>query len=183
MRISDWSSDVCSSDLLVPRAEGVQVLLTRRTDGPRHHGGQVAFPGGRVEPGDADACAAAIREANEEIGIVSAELQPMGWLDPLATVSGFTVLPLVAAVAVDFRPHPDPDEVAEVFEVPLDFLMHAPNLISTELDWPGRRRSVLEFADRGMPTQRSSIGRASRRESGWHKVESSGGAQSIKKKK
>src|SRR3546814_12631414 len=78
----------------------------------------------------------------------------MGWLDPLATVSGFTVLPLVAAVAVDFRPHPDPDEVAEVFEVPLDFLMHAPNLISTELDWRGRRRSVLEFADRGMPTQR-----------------------------
>lgn len=139
---------------LVPRAGGIQVLLTRRTDGLRNHAGQVAFPGGRVEPDDADACAAAIREANEEIGITSAQLQPMGWLDPLATVSGFTVLPLVAAVAVDYRPRPDPGEVAEVFEVPLDFLMHAPNLVSMELDWRGRRRSVLEFADRGLPTQR-----------------------------
>ena len=139
---------------LVPREEGVQVLLTRRTDGLRNHAGQVAFPGGRVEPGDADACAAAIREANEEIGIVRAQLLPMGWLDPLATVSGFTVLPLVAAVAVDFHPRPDPGEVAEVFEVPLDFLMHAPNLLIKELEWRGRRRSVLEYADRGMPAPR-----------------------------
>lgn len=139
---------------LVPRTDGVQVLLTRRTDSLRHHAGQVAFPGGRVEPADADACAAAIREANEEIGITRDELRPMGWLDPLATVSGFTVLPLVAAVTVDYRPRPDPAEVAEVFKVPLDFLMHAPNLLVRELEWRGRMRSVLEFADRGMPTQR-----------------------------
>src|SRR5690606_28400492 len=139
---------------LIARETGVQVLLTRRNDRLRHHAGQVAFPGGRVEPGDADACAAALREANEEIGITPDELLPIGWLDPLATVSGFTVLPLVAAIGVDFRPQPDPGEVAEVFEVPLDFLMDAPNLLIKELEWRGRRRSVLECADHGVPEQR-----------------------------
>lgn len=139
---------------LVPRAAGVQVLLTRRTDALRHHAGQVAFPGGRIEPGDADAAAAAIRETGEEIGLPASQLAPMGWLDPLATVTGFTVLPLVAAVAPGYVALPDPREVSEVFEVPLDFLLHAPNLRTVELDWRGRPRSVLEFADRGVPAQR-----------------------------
>lgn len=139
---------------LVPREIGVQVLLTRRTDAMRHHPGQVAFPGGRIEPGDVDASAAAIRETGEEIGLPASDLAPMGWLDPLATVTGFTVLPLVAAVSPDYQAHPDPREVAEVFEVPLDFLMHAPNLRSVQLDWRGRPRTVLEFTDRGMPARR-----------------------------
>jgi 8-oxo-dGTP pyrophosphatase MutT (NUDIX family) len=139
---------------LVPREAGIQVLLTRRTDALRHHAGQVAFPGGQIEPGDADARAAAIRETGEEIGLPASDLLPMGWLDPLATVTGFSVLPLVAAVSPGYRPRPDPREVAEVFEVPLDFLMAAPNLRRVELDWRGRQRIVLEFADRGMPTQR-----------------------------
>jgi NTP pyrophosphohydrolases including oxidative damage repair enzymes len=139
---------------LVPRDSGIQVLLTRRTDALRHHAGQVAFPGGRIEPGDVDASAAALRETGEEIGLPGSDLAPIGWLDPLATVTGFTVLPLVAAVSPGYRPHPDPREVAEVFEVPLDFLMHAPNLRRVELDWRGRPRTVLEFADRGMPARR-----------------------------
>lgn len=139
---------------LVPRAGGIQVLLTRRTDGLRHHAGQVAFPGGRIEPGDADARAAAIRETGEEVGLAIPQLSPMGWLDPLVTITGFNVLPLVAAIAPDYRPHPDPGEVAEVFEVPLEFLMSGPNLRSVQLDWRGRPRTVLEFADRGLPAQR-----------------------------
>lgn len=139
---------------LVPRASGIQVLLTRRTDGLRHHAGQVAFPGGRIELGDADARMAAIRETSEEIGVPASDLAPLGWLDPLATVTGFAVLPLVATVVPDYQPHPQPGEVAEVFEVPLEFLMSAPNLRQIRLDWRGRPRTVLEFVDRGMPTQR-----------------------------
>lgn len=139
---------------LVPRPTGLHVLLTRRTNALRHHPGQVAFPGGRIEPGDADARAAAIRETGEEIGLPPSDLAPVGWLDPLATVTGFTVLPLVAAIVPGYRAHPDPREVAEVFEVPLDFLMHAPNLRRVAIDWRGRPRAVLEFADHGVPAQR-----------------------------
>ena len=139
---------------LVPRAEGTQVLLTRRTDGLRRHAGQVSFPGGRIEPGDADAAAAAIRETGEEIGVAPAALSPLGWLDPLATVTGFFVLPLVAAVAPDYRARPDPGEVDDVFEVPLEFLMAEANLRRVPLQWQGSERRVLEFADRGQPRLR-----------------------------
>jgi 8-oxo-dGTP pyrophosphatase MutT (NUDIX family) len=131
---------------LVPRAEGVQVLLTRRTDVLRHHAGQVSFPGGRIESGDADPAAAAIRETGEEVGIPAPDIAPLGWLDPLATVTGFTVLPLVATIAPGYRARPDPGEVAEVFEVPLAFLMTGTNLRRVQLDWAGRPRTVLEFA-------------------------------------
>jgi 8-oxo-dGTP pyrophosphatase MutT (NUDIX family) len=139
---------------LVPREQGMQVLLTRRTDALRLHGGQVSFPGGRIEPGDRDAEAAAIRETVEEIGLAPPQLSPLGWLDPLATVSGFLVQPLVAAVAPDYRPRPDPREVDEVFEVPLDFLMAEANLRRVPLQWQGSERMVLEFADRGQPRLR-----------------------------
>lgn len=139
---------------LVPRAEGMQVLLTRRTDALRQHAGQVSFPGGRIEPGDRDAEAAAIRETGEEIGLAPAALSPLGWLDPLATVTGFLVLPLVAAIAPDYAPRPDPREVDEVFEVPLEFLMAEANLRRVPLQWQGSERTVLEFADRGQPRLR-----------------------------
>jgi NUDIX domain. len=139
---------------LVPRGQDVQVLLTRRTDALRHHPGQVSFPGGRIEAFDADARAAAIRETGEEIGLAPSQLAPLGWLDPLATITGFTVLPLVAVVTPDYIARPDPREVAEVFEVPLDYLMAATNLRRVDLDWRGRPRTVLEFVGRGMPGQR-----------------------------
>lgn len=139
---------------LVPRDEGTQVLLTRRTDALRLHAGQVSFPGGRIEPGDRDAGAAAVRETVEETGIAPAQLSPLGWLDPLATVTGFLVQPLVAAVAPNYRPRPDPREVDEVFEVPLDFLMAEANLRRVPLQWQGSERMVLEFADRGQPRLR-----------------------------
>jgi 8-oxo-dGTP pyrophosphatase MutT (NUDIX family) len=139
---------------LVPRERDVGVLLTRRTEALRHHAGQVSFPGGRIELSDADARAAAVRETGEELGLAPSQLLPLGWLDPLATVTGFTVLPLVAAVTPDYVARPDPREVAEVFEVPLDYLMSAANLRSVQLDWRGRPRTVLEFVDRGVPGQR-----------------------------
>lgn len=130
---------------LVPRPDGLQVLLTRRTDSLRTHAGQVSFPGGRVEDDDLDAGAAALREAHEEIGLSPTLVTPLGFLDPLITISGFRVLPMVAAVSPHYVAAPDPGEVAEVFEVALEFLMHPDNLERVALDYRGRTRHVLEY--------------------------------------
>lgn len=130
---------------LVPRDAGPSVLLTRRTDSLRNHAGQVSFPGGRIEAGDADAVFAALREAHEEIGLEPALVVPMGFLDPMVTITGFRVLPVVACIDPNYVPTPDPGEVAEVFEVGLDFLMHPDNLMHVALQHRGRTRHVLEF--------------------------------------
>lgn len=130
---------------LVPRPQATQVILTRRTDALRHHGGQVAFPGGRLEPMDADVVAAALRETDEEIGVPAAQIVPLGLLDPLMTVTGFRVVPVVAVIDPAHRIHADPGEVAEVFEVPLDFLLDPANLVGQRVDYRGRTRNVWEY--------------------------------------
>jgi 8-oxo-dGTP pyrophosphatase MutT (NUDIX family) len=130
---------------LVAREAGTTVLLTRRTEDLRHHPGQVSFPGGRVEPQDRDAIAAALRETGEEVGVPGDLIHPLGLLDPLVTITGFRVLPVVALIDVGYVARPDPREVAEVFEVPLDFLLDPANLESRELEYRGRMRRVLEF--------------------------------------
>lgn len=130
---------------LVPRTPGWTVLLTLRHDGLRHHAGQVSFPGGRIEPEDAGPEQAALREAHEEIALRPGQAEPLGWLDPLATITGFRVLPLVARLAPDIAPVPDPREVAEVFEVPLDYLLDPANLKRLAIDYRGRTRYVLEY--------------------------------------
>jgi 8-oxo-dGTP pyrophosphatase MutT (NUDIX family) len=130
---------------LVDRGAGEQVLLTRRNADLRHHGGQISFPGGRIETGDADPVAAALREAREEIGLLPAQAQVLGYLDPLATITGFHVYPVVAQIAAGFQAQPDPSEVDEVFEVPLAFLLEPGNARRVELEFRGARRSVLEF--------------------------------------
>ena len=117
----------------------------RRTDGLRHHGGQVSFPGGRIEPGDVDSVAAALRESHEEIALTSLQVSPLGFLDPFTTISGFRVMPVVAVIDPSYVARPNPDEVADVFEVPLDFLMAPENLRRVEVDYRGRRRVVLEY--------------------------------------
>lgn len=139
---------------LVPRADGLRVLLTRRTDALRHHAGQVSFPGGRIEPADADAAAAAIRETGEEVGIAPGRITPLGYLDPVATVTGFRVLPLVAAIDVGYVAIPDAREVDEVFEVRFETLMAPAKLQSIRIDWRGQPRSVLQYADDVHPGQR-----------------------------
>lgn len=144
------TTDVPASEAAVlvplrPRQDGLHVLLTRRTDALRQHAGQVSFPGGRVEHDDADAVAAALREAHEEVGLARAQARPLGYLDPLVTITGFRVLPVVARIEPDFVAVPDPSEVSDVFEVPLDWLMVPGNLQHVAMDYRGRRREVHEF--------------------------------------
>ena len=120
---------------LVPRDE-LTVLLTQRTDHLTHHPGQISFPGGRVEPFDLDATATALREAHEEIGLEASFVDVLGTLPTYTTGTGFIVTPVVAFVRPGFAVQPDPFEVAEVFEVPLAFLMDPAN----------HRRHAIEVA-------------------------------------
>ena len=130
---------------LVPRAAGTAVLLTRHTDDLRHHGGQVSFPGGRIEPGDPSPAAAALREAREEVGLQATQARLLGYLDPLLTITGFRVLPTVVLVDPGFQPVPEPGEVAEVFEVPLELLLDPGQLDTIELQFGGRARHVFQY--------------------------------------
>lgn len=108
---------------LVARGDEVSVLLTRRTEHLRDHAGQISFPGGRAEDEDIDAVATALRETEEEIGLARGHIDVIGALPTYATVTNFVVTPVVALVEPGFALKPDPFEVAEVFEVPLAFLM------------------------------------------------------------
>lgn len=121
------------------------VLLTRRHEGLRHHAGQVSFPGGRIEPFDASPAAAALREAHEEVGLPASQATVLGYLDPLLTITGFRVVPLLALLQPGFVPVPDPGEVAEVFEVPLQLLLDPRQLEKIELQFGGRPRHVLQY--------------------------------------
>jgi 8-oxo-dGTP pyrophosphatase MutT (NUDIX family) len=112
---------------LVVRPEGLSVLLTQRTAHLHNHGGQISFPGGRLEPGDADPQAAALRETEEEIGLPRADIDVIGRLDDYATITGFHITPVVGLLTPPLALAPDDFEVAEVFEVPLAFIMDPAN--------------------------------------------------------
>jgi len=126
-----------------------RVVLTVRTDTLQQHAGQVAFPGGRVEPDDTDVVATALRESEEEIGLDTGMVTPLGFLEAFETISGYSVTPVVARIAADAVLKPDPGEVAEVFEVPFAFFLEPANLRRYTMDFRGHRREMVEFLHAG----------------------------------
>jgi 8-oxo-dGTP pyrophosphatase MutT (NUDIX family) len=129
---------------LVQRDE-LMVLLTQRTDHLNDHPGQISFAGGRVEPTDVDAAATALREAHEEIGLEAPFVDVLGAMPTYTTGTGFIVTPIVALIAPGFTVTPDPFEVADVFEVPLAFLMNPAHHRRHAVEVNGARREFLSM--------------------------------------
>lgn len=123
---------------VIERDSGLAVILTRRPDHMSSHAGQVAFPGGKVDPADASPLAAALREAEEEIGLSARLVEPVGYLDYYQTGTGFRILPVVALIAQHFEPAINPNEVADIFDVPLAFLLDRANHLVEAAEWRGR---------------------------------------------
>ena len=143
------ADDGVSEDALVPaavlfpildRADGPSVLLTQRTEALKHHPGQISFPGGRVEPEDLSPVHTALRETQEEIGLSSEHIDVIGFLPDYCTITGYRVTPVVALVTPPFDLSPDAHEVAQVFEVPFDFLMDPANHQEHVIQRNGRPR-------------------------------------------
>ena len=125
---------------IIARPHGLSVILTRRADNLRAHPGQISFPGGKIDASDRSPLDAALREAEEEIGLLPQHVEICGLLDSYATGTGFLVAPFVGFVDPRFRPVPDPDEVAEVFEAPMDFLMNRDNHAREQFTRNGQTR-------------------------------------------
>jgi 8-oxo-dGTP pyrophosphatase MutT (NUDIX family) len=130
---------------LVPRVDGLHVLLTKRSPHLRHHPGQISFPGGRIETADANPFQAALREAHEEIGLQADNVRLLGYLDPLVTITGYRVFPAVAMLDSGYRAEPDGVEVAELFEAPLSLFLDAGNEHPFEIEFRGAMRMLKEF--------------------------------------
>lgn len=134
---------------LVPRRTGMTVLLTRRTDHLHDHAGQISFPGGRIEGTDASAEEAAIRETVEEVGLERHTIELIGQLDRYVTRTGYAVTPVVGFVIPPFTVQPDPFEVADVFEVPLRFILDPANLQRHSRAFQGKQRHFYALPYQG----------------------------------
>jgi 8-oxo-dGTP pyrophosphatase MutT (NUDIX family) len=156
-RIYDLSRGLRDAAVLVPivaRASGLSVLLTMRTAHLTEHAGQISFPGGRCEDVDENAVATALRETSEEVGIDAHHVDVLGCLPDYITGTGYHVRPVVGLISEGFNLAPDPREVAEVFEVPLVFLMDPQHHEQRIYRWEGGERRFY-----AMPYPRVSDGR------------------------
>lgn len=141
--------DTMDGDALVPAAvlvpllvsgRDLSVLFTQRSNDLPAHAGQISFPGGRIDPSDAGPVETALRETHEETGVDPAFVETLGLLDPYNTGTGFRIVPVVGLISPGFTLQPHPAEVAEIFEVPLSFLMNPANHKRHEIMWKGARR-------------------------------------------
>ena len=121
------------------------LILTQRPDTMRRHAGQVAFPGGRVDPEDADAVAAALREAHEEVALPIDTVDIIGTLDRYRTVTGFDIVPVLGVIAPDMPLIPHDREVAAVFEVPLSFVLNPANHTEQSVVFEGNERTYIQM--------------------------------------
>ncbi|MES3090041.1 CoA pyrophosphatase [Sphingomonas aerolata] len=144
--------DLPPGDTLLPAAVLIAVtdraepgvILTQRTETMRKHAGQIAFPGGRIDPGE-DIVTAALREAEEEIGLPRDRVTVIGQADTYRTVTGFQVTPVIGVIPPDLVLHPSEAEVANVFEVPLEFLLDSGNHVEASVEWQGHERHYYEI--------------------------------------
>lgn len=130
---------------LVDRPEGLTVLLTQRAPNLAAHAGQISFPGGRVEPEDADATATALRESQEEVGLPPSHVEVIGRLDTYVTGTSYLITPVVGLVRAPYPLILDPVEVADAFEVPLDFIVDPRNHERHSREWHGKQRIFFVF--------------------------------------
>jgi 8-oxo-dGTP pyrophosphatase MutT (NUDIX family) len=139
--------EAAHASVLVPLVlrDEMTVLLTQRTDHLNDHPGQISFPGGRAEPSDSDAVATALREAHEEIGLEAFEVEVLGSLPTYTTGTGFIVTPVVSLVRPGAALQIDPFEVAEVFEVPLAWLMNPANHQHHAIEIDGATREFMSI--------------------------------------
>jgi len=144
--------DLPPGDTLLPAAVLIAVtdraepgvILTQRTETMRKHAGQIAFPGGRIDPGE-DIVTAALREAEEEIALPRERVTVIGQADTYRTVTGFQVTPVIGVIPPDLVLHPSEAEVANVFEVPLEFLLDSGNHVEASVEWQGHERHYYEI--------------------------------------
>ena len=134
---------------LVARPGGLTAMFTQRTDHLLHHAGQISFPGGHMDPGDGTPEETALRETEEEVGLDRRHVEIVGRLDEYVTRTGFSITPVVALVTPPFETNPDPEEVDDVFEVPLSFLLDPVNHQRHSREFEGRTREfhAMPFRD------------------------------------
>jgi 8-oxo-dGTP pyrophosphatase MutT (NUDIX family) len=144
---ADPDQPVTPAAVLVPVVDRAQpgVILTVRTDTVRQHAGQVAFPGGRVDPEDEGPVAAALREAEEEIELPRGQVEVIGIADPYRTITGYEVTPVIGVVPADLALRAHPAEVAAIFEAPLDYLLDPRHQLIRTVQWRGAQRCYYEI--------------------------------------
>lgn len=155
----DWVPDVPPSRPPVPaavliglirRPEGLSILYTERSPDLRSHSGQIAFPGGKIDPEDDGPGAAAIREAGEEVAMLPGDARILGYMPPYYTGTNYLITPVVAEVTPSGPFVPNPGEVRSVFEVPLDYLMEPGNYSTFRINRAGREHSTWQINHSGL---------------------------------